>query len=91
MSKEKIVCVEWEDATYNSGYYDKKTPEDFKPMFTRTVGHLIKRTSKEIIVSQDRFYDSKTKPSDDRHIGIIPRKMIKRVIELGDKDATEKG
>mgnify|MGYP001593601685 CR=1 FL=1 len=79
--KEKIVCVEWEDAGYISGYYDRKTPENFEPVLTRTVGHLIKRTSKSVIVSQDRFY-KKNKIDDDRHIGIIPKKMIRRITEL---------
>jgi len=82
MAKERIVCIEWEDASYNSGYYDKKSPEDFEPVFTRTVGHLVKRTAKSVIVSQDRFYRS-NKIDDDRHIGIIPKKMIKQIIELG--------
>lgn len=77
--KEKVVLVEWEDASYHSGYYDKKSPEDFKPVLTRTVGHLVKKTSKAVIVSQDRFYNSKSKPDDDRHIGIIPKKMIKSI------------
>ena len=25
--KEKIVCVEWDDASFNQGYYDKKSPK----------------------------------------------------------------
>lgn len=81
MSKEKVVCVEWEDAVYNSGYYDKKTPEDFQPVLTKTVGHLVKRTAKSIIISQDRFYKN-NKIDDDRHIGIIPKKMIKKITIL---------
>jgi len=79
--KEKIICVDWEDAAYNSGYYDKKNPEDFEPVLTKTVGHLVKRTKKAIILSQDRFYRGK-KIDDDRHIGIIPIKMIKKITEL---------
>lgn len=90
MSKEKMVCVEWEDAMYNSGYYDKKSPEEFTPTLTRTVGHLVKRTGEAILVAQDRFYDSKGKPGDDRHIGVIPKKMIKKVTILGDVSATHK-
>ena len=80
--KESIVCVEWDDATFNSGFYDKKTPENFEPILTRTVGHLVKKTIKSVIVSQDRVYDSKGKPSDDRHLSTIPKKMIRRVISL---------
>ena len=77
--KDKIVCIEWEDAASNSGYYDKKSPERFKPVKTRTVGHFIKKTKVAIIVSQERFYDDKGKPDDDRHIVTIPRKMIKSI------------
>ncbi len=83
--KEKMVCVEWEDASSNSGYYDKRRPEDFEPILTRTVGHFIKKTKKGIIVSQERFYDSKSKPEEDRHIVTIPNKMIKRIIHLEGK------
>ncbi len=82
MAKEKVVCIEWEDASYNSGYYDKKSPDDFTPVRTKTVGHLVKVTPKALIVCQDRFYDSKGKPNDDRHIGVIPKKMIKKVSYL---------
>ena len=84
--REKIVCIEWDDATFNSGFYDKKTPENFEPTFTQTVGHLVRKTAKYIIVSQDRFYDSKGKPSDDRHLSIIPKKMIRRVILLNKEE-----
>ena len=80
-TKEKIVCVEWEDAAYNSGYYDKKSPEDFVPVRTRTVGHLVKRTKESVIVAMERFYEG-DKPTDDRHISTIPRKMIKKITEI---------
>ena len=80
--KEKMVCIDWEDAAYNSGYYDKKTPEEFIPVHTISVGHLVKTTTKAIILSQDRFYDGKGKPEDDRHIGVIPKKMIKKITYL---------
>ena len=85
MPKEKIVCVEWEDAAFNSGYYDKRRPEDFTPVLTRTVGYLVKRTAKSVLVSQDRFYKDNGKIDDERHIGIIPKKMIKRITELEGK------
>ncbi len=80
--QEKILCVEWEDAGYNSGYYDKKRPEEFEPVLTKTVGHLVRRTKRAIILSTDRFYDTKGKRDDDRHISIIPKKMIKTVFRM---------
>jgi len=80
--KEKILCIEWEDAAYNTGYYDKKDPEYYAPIVTKTVGHLVRKGKKFTVVSQDRFYDRDNKPDDDRHLGTIPNKMIKRIIEL---------
>ena len=85
MLKERIVCIEWDDASYNSGYYDKKEPERFDPTFTQTVGHLVKKTKKAVIVAQDRFYDERGKPDDNRHLGIIPKKMIRRIVYLEEK------
>lgn len=82
--KDKIVCIEWLDATYTSNYYDKEHPEKFDAILTRTVGHLVRKTKKDIIVSQDRFYEA-GKPSDDRHLSTIPKKMVDRIIELNDK------
>ncbi len=83
MARQKIVCVEWEDSSYVSGYYDKDKPDNYNPVFTRTVGHLVRKTKIAIIVSQDRFYDkTEKKPEDDRHISVIPKKMIRRIREL---------
>lgn len=80
--REKIICVEWDDASWNSGYYDKYRPENFEPVKTKTVGHFVKRTAKAIIVSQDRFYTPGGKVDDDRHTTTIPLKMITRVTQL---------
>ena len=81
MTREKIICIEWDDAIFNGGYYNKDKPEDFTPVLTKTVGYLVKRSKECIIVSQDRFsIDGKV--ADDRHISVIPKKMIRRVIEL---------
>lgn len=84
--KERIVCVEWEDASFASGYYDRKSPKDFEPVLTRSVGHFIKKTKSGIIIGMERFYDDKRKPTDDRHITTIPKKMIRRIIELVDRE-----
>ncbi len=79
-----MVCVEWDDAASNSGYYDKRRPEDFETVFVKTLGHLIKKTKKSVIVSMERFYDDKGKRSDDRHISTIPKKMVRKIISLGE-------
>ena len=80
--KEKIVCVEWDDASFNSGYYDKKTPEDFRQVKTKTVGHLVKRSAKEVLLAVDRFYKPDGKLDSERHITTIPRKMIRKITYL---------
>ena len=82
MPKEKMVCVEWEDAASCSGYYDKDVPHKFEPVATRTVGHLVRSDKKGVVLSQDRFYDHNGKIDDDRHLSIIPKKMIKHIIIL---------
>lgn len=87
--KEKIVCVEWEDASSNSGYYNKNNPQEFSPFPTKTVGHLIKRDKKAVVVSQDRFYKD-GKIDGDRHISTIPKKMIKRIVVLGEINETQR-
>ena len=79
--KERIVLVEWDDASFNSGYYDKKDPERFAQTFVKTVGHLVKSTPKEIILSMDRWYYAGEIDSE-RHISTIPKKMIRKIVEL---------
>jgi len=80
--KERIVCVEWEDASFNSGYFDKKEEKKFEPVKTKTAGFVVKSNRKCIIVSHDRFYDEQGKLDDERHITTIPRAMIRKIIEL---------
>ena len=81
MKKEKPVCVEWHDACYNSGYYDYSRKEDFEPPLTKTVGFLVKSDKRSIVVCQDRFHNN-DKTVDERHIGIIPKKMVRRITYL---------
>ena len=80
--KDRIVCIEWYDATFTSGYYDIKYPERYAPAKTRTVGHLVKQDRKAVIVSQERFYDDKGVADDERYIVTIPKGMIRKITEL---------
>jgi len=80
--RERIVCVEWDDASFNSGYYDKKDKDRFNPVKTKTAGFVVKSDRKCIIVSHDRFYDEKGKVDDERHITTIPKAMIRKITEL---------
>lgn len=83
---DKFVQVLWQDASYNSGYWDMKDEaEKFEPVNTSTVGHVVKSTKTKLIISHDRFYDHKGKRDDDRHISIIPRAMIREIRVLEHK------
>ena len=84
--KEKIVCVEWDDASFNSGYYDKDLKDKFVPVKTKTAGFVIRSDRKVIVVSHDRFYTEEGKLDDERHITIIPRAMIRHISELTPKE-----
>lgn len=87
--KEKMVCVEWDDASFDSGYFDRKDPDRYIQLRTKSVGHLIKATAKEIIIGTDCWQNPK-ELSDFRHITTIPKKMVKRIIELQDKKTPQK-
>jgi len=79
--REKIVCVEWDDASFDSGYYDKQDISRYNTLKTKTSGFVIKSTPKEIIVATDSWTDSSGK-TEYRHITTIPKKMIRKIIEL---------
>lgn len=80
--KETVVCVEWEDATFNAGYFDKEKELKFRPTRTKTIGFVIRSDRKAVIISHDRFYDEQGKVDDERHITTIPRGMIRRITRL---------
>lgn len=80
--KEKVVLVEWDDASFNSGYYDKKDKDNFKPVTTKTAGFVVKSDRKSIVISHDRFYKEDGEIDDERHITTIPRGMIRRITVL---------
>ena len=82
--KEKIVCVEWGDACYHSGYSSTAKPEDLEPMPTRTVGHLVKRTKEAVIVAQDRFYLANGKVD----AGADSDNSYNRMVKAGEIDPT---
>ena len=73
----KIAMVEWMDAVSTTGYYEADHPEKFNAVRCRTVGHLIRNTRKDIVVSTDYFDDSQ-----QRHIHTIPKKMVTKISYL---------
>ena len=89
MRKERFVCIEWEDASNNGGYYDAEDEKRFNPIPTQTVGHLIKKDRRKALVAQER-YSYSDGDITSRHIQCIPRKMITKIRYLENKDARQK-
>ena len=73
----KIVEVNWTDACSTNGYYDKDHPEKNDPVICKTVGHLISKNKKAVVLASEYFDDG-----DKRHIHTIPRKMVNSIREL---------
>ena len=88
--KEKIICVEWDDASFNSGDYDKKEKERFEPVRTKTAGFLVKSDRKYLIISHDRFYNEKGEVDEERHITTVPRAMVRAVHYLEAKNGNNR-
>ncbi len=81
MMKEIMVRVEWDDASYDSGYYDKTELQRYTQLKTVTVGHLVRRDGKQVLVAMDKWKNSRNE-YEYRHISTIPKKMITRIVEL---------
>jgi len=79
--KEKIVCVEWDDASFDSGYYDRNDTNRYSELKTKTSGFVIKSTSKEIIIGTDSWLNN-SGGTEYRHITTIPKRMVRKVTEL---------
>ena len=81
MKDKKIVCVEWDDAGFNSGYYDADNKDMTSPIIVRTVGHLLQKNKSVVVVATDDYkYASQAK--DQRHISTIPKKMVRKISYL---------
>ena len=83
--RDKMVCVEWDDAGFNSGYYDKDSKTRFRPVRTKTIGFVIKSDRQCVIISHERFYKEDGKLEDERHITTIPRAMTRKIVQLKEK------
>ena len=81
--KEKLVCVEWDDASYDSGYYDEEDTKKLEPISVKTIGHLVKSDKKVIVLAMDSI--NRGDSSDMRHTSTIPKKMITKTRYLRDK------
>lgn len=79
--KEKIVCVEWDDASFDSGYYDRTDPARYTELLTLSVGHVVKRDGKQILIGTDRWKNARNE-TEYRHITTIPLKMVRKITVL---------
>ena len=82
MKDKKIVCVEWDDASFNSGYYDKDNKGQHNPIIVKSVGHLVKKNKSVIIIATDSHQYASGEERDERHISTIPKKMIRKITYL---------
>lgn len=76
-SKKKIVCIEWEDASSYTGYYDSRRPDDTTTVNTHTVGYLIENNRKVLKLGVECFEDGAV-----RHIHSIPKGMVRKITYL---------
>ena len=85
MKSKKIVCVEWDDAGFNSGYYDENNKDLHTPIIVETVGHLIQSNKSVVIVATDSYKYASGQTDDKRHISTIPKKMVRKIRYLEQK------
>lgn len=78
-SKKKIVCVEWEDAANNNGYYDKEHPEYTTTAPAKTVGYLVENNRKVLKLAVETFEDGAL-----RHIHSIPKGTVRKITYLSE-------
>ena len=73
MAKDKLVLVKWEDAGSRSKWTDKNA-EEMNLIICRSVGYLLKKTAKKVIIYATR--------NDQNDIGdqtCIPRGCVKSI------------
>jgi len=76
----KIVEVGWLDACSETGYYDKRRPEKHALIKCHTVGFLKVRNKEKVVLVTECFDDG-----EERHIHVIPRKMVTDIKVLREK------
>jgi len=78
-SKKKIVCIDWEDAASNSGYYNKDKPKETTTVNARTVGFLMENNRKVVKICAEGFEDG-----EFRHVHAIPKGMVRKITILSE-------
>ena len=77
-----IVLVIWDDATELKDWKEEHEEEETKPCLIRSVGYLVKKTRKHIVIAQDLSYDRMRNGRSQ-----IPRGMVKQITVLKKKDS----
>jgi len=80
-SKKKIVCVDWEDASSNSGYWSKKDTNEFSTVNARTIGYMVEKNKKMVKLCTENFEDG-----GFRHVHCIPKGMVRKITVLSKGD-----
>jgi hypothetical protein len=87
----KIVSFEWKDAYGNGGWFNReelKAVIDDVDMWTHTVGFLIKKTKREIIVCTTWQPKNECHRMEEKFCNIhkIPTSWVRNYIVLGNTD-----
>ena len=75
--KKRVVCVEWEDASSNNGYYDPEYPDKTTTITTQSVGFLVEKNKKVVKLCTDGF-----EYGEFRHVHSIPKGMVRKITYL---------
>ena len=75
--KNKIVRVEWEDASFSASSYNKDKPEETDTAMSRSVGYLIEN-NRRIVKLGFEIFDN----GEIRRIEAIPKGMIRKITYL---------
>lgn len=73
-TKYPIVLISWNDANFD---FDPADPLDFTTTVGYTLGYLLKKTRKEVIVASELFSNG-----DIRQVTAIPRGMVRKIVTL---------
>lgn len=76
-----MLKITWEDACFDSGWYDVSKTKRYEQLLTESIGFNIKETEDCIILGTDRWANEDGE-TQYRHITTIPRKMITKITEL---------
>ncbi len=79
MKKDKIVKIQWEDTSSNSGWRDRKFLKEWarKNTMCESVGFLVAKNKRNVILAAMKDMDKRFTDYNDYHK--IPRRCIKNI------------